>query len=110
LEPTTPKPRVGHSTAIVGDKVYLFGGFDTHKTYFNGLHMLDLVSGVWEEIKPQDGFAAPSMAYHSCSVVDDKLYIFGGTAAGEKYFNHFFEVTVSGTLNLTLRRGACVTN
>eukprot|EP00029_Vermamoeba_vermiformis_P007131 TRINITY_DN2995_c0_g1_i2.p1 TRINITY_DN2995_c0_g1~~TRINITY_DN2995_c0_g1_i2.p1 ORF type:complete len:1358 (-),score=306.87 TRINITY_DN2995_c0_g1_i2:93-4166(-) len=95
LEPTTPKPRVGHSSAIIGDKVYLFGGFDTHKTYFNGLHMLDVVSGVWEEIKPQEGFVPPHMAYHSCSVVEDKLYVFGGTAAGEKYFNHFFEVTVS---------------
>ncbi len=96
MEPTTPKPRVGHSTAMIGDKVYLFGGSDAHKTYFNGLHVLDLISGVWEEIKPQDGFIPPHIAYHTCSAVGDKLYIFGGVTSGEKYFDHFFEVTVSG--------------
>ena len=54
--PTTgdlPEPRTGHSAAVFGDSMLVFGGYchmGTHRRLYNNLYSLDLKTLVWRQI------------------------------------------------------------
>ncbi|KAK3261378.1 hypothetical protein CYMTET_29711, partial [Cymbomonas tetramitiformis] len=55
-----PGPRSGHSAAVVGRYMYLFGGTDGRRT-FNDLYRLDCQTLMWDEIElPNRGLHARS--------------------------------------------------
>jgi N-acetylneuraminic acid mutarotase len=76
---TVPPVRAGHSAATINGKLYIFGGIN-YLDYVdrNDLHVYDPVANSWTLIEGYTG-SPPSERYlHSASVIDGKLYIFGG--------------------------------
>lgn len=78
---TGPKPcgRRSHSAWAYGGRMYTFGGYQgTINKHFNDLHCYDPNTGSWEVVVPTGEF--PSPRRRQCTVViDQKLYLFGGT-------------------------------
>ena len=81
-----PPALAGHSAVYdsAGDQVFLYGGTDTHGTYFGGLWRLRL-SGTpaWEVVT--DGFGGPGAISSHAAVVDSRrrrMLLFGGWRYG----------------------------
>ena len=79
---TIPGDREGHSAAVIGSKIHVFGGTwtddDDSTIYMNDLHVLDVTCFVWS--RPTCSGTAPiEREGHSASVVGNRVYIFGGT-------------------------------
>ncbi|CAG8798905.1 26487_t:CDS:2, partial [Racocetra persica] len=81
---TSPIGRYGHSVAVIGSKMYIFGGrFEGY--YLNDLLAFDvntyMANGAgWEFITPASQSPPGRMAHISC-VYNDKIYMFGGNDA-----------------------------
>ncbi|PRP87697.1 hypothetical protein PROFUN_02397 [Planoprotostelium fungivorum] len=72
-----PSPRYGHSTVVVGSKMYLFGGTDGTK-FFSDFYALNLDTFEWTLLAGMGDSLSPR-AYHGCVSVGVKLFIHGGT-------------------------------
>lgn len=82
-----PLPRLGHSTVVVGDRLYLWGGW--HKSVpkihsssekikvLSLIEVYNLRTGEWCQI-PTSGIPPLGVAYYSCANIGDDLYYFGG--------------------------------
>ena len=81
-----PSPRLGHASAIYGDKLYIFGGHTinnmlTNQEISNELFMLDLGTMQWSRRDAPDGVSqVQPLAYTAFTeiVESDKLALFGG--------------------------------
>lgn len=80
--PSMPTPRVGPAAAVVGNKIYVIGGF-TRSTWSANpvMEVYDINSGQWSTgpSKPTPCSWARAAVWH------DKIYVFGGV--GQGYFN-----------------------
>ena len=78
---TVPTPRWCHASAIIGGKVFLFGGCIDNLGCQNDFSQLDMLSLVWTQL----GIGHPSpQARHSCSLTatsDNQLVLHGGQSA-----------------------------
>ncbi|KIW01609.1 hypothetical protein, variant [Verruconis gallopava] len=76
-----PRPLVGASTTILGDKLYVFGGRKTSRSrpqLTNDLYELDLIRRHWTKLETT-GDKPPPRYFHSvCALGDTKLVLFGG--------------------------------
>ena len=73
----TPVKRTESSSALVGNKIYVLGGF-TPKGISNKVDVWHPESGTWSRIIP-----LPRSLHHTtASVVDGKLYVIGGFDSG----------------------------
>ena len=86
-----PSARVGHASALVDTKVFIFGGHDG-KTCLNDVHVL--VTMNWKQLQPKGGRPNPRV---SCTLtsVGSKLFLLGG-AAHEKPLNDVRVLDVEG--------------
>ncbi|KAK7491008.1 hypothetical protein BaRGS_00017704, partial [Batillaria attramentaria] len=78
---TAPSPRSGHAAALLGNKLYIFGG-QCGAQVMNDLHCLDLRERPkWSEL--ESSAEVPQARYfHSLTAVDkDRLLLFGGLTA-----------------------------
>ncbi|KAL4584824.1 hypothetical protein LXL04_009434 [Taraxacum kok-saghyz] len=77
-----PSPRSGHRMILYKHKLVVFGGFyDTLREvrYFNDLHVFDLDTFKWQEIKPTPGCLWPSArSGFQLFVYQDDIYMYGG--------------------------------
>ncbi|KAG1456604.1 hypothetical protein G6F46_003993 [Rhizopus delemar] len=76
-----PPPLVGASINVINDKVYVFAGrLASSRKMTNHLYVLDLCNLRWtRHIPPPDSDKPPQARYfHSASVHDSQLIIFGG--------------------------------
>jgi len=77
----SPGPLVHGAAACVGNKAYLFGGFNG-KDASAGLHMLDCVTMIWEPLDDNAAGPRPSARWgHSLYAVEDQLIMYGGRDA-----------------------------
>ncbi|KAF4321845.1 hypothetical protein G195_004924 [Phytophthora kernoviae 00238/432] len=89
----TPTRRSGHSLSIVGSNGYLFGGCDysEHPGPTNDLFALKINANApseWERLRsPLDGAWPAPRWKHSATVVDNKIYVFGGFQSSSARFN-----------------------
>ncbi|KAL3663603.1 hypothetical protein V7S43_011489 [Phytophthora oleae] len=89
----TPTRRSGHSLSIVGSSGYLFGGCDYAEPPgpTSDLFALKINANApseWERLRsPLDGAWPPPRWKHSATVVDNKIYIFGGFHSSSSRFN-----------------------
>jgi len=76
-----PTARGGQSVSLLGSRLLMFGGEDNKRRLLNDLHILDLETMMWEEIK-SDRKGGPAPRYdHSAAVYTDQyLLIFGGSS------------------------------
>ncbi len=72
-----PSPRRSHGSSVIGNILYVFGGYGDEEGTLNDLHSFNSVSKQWSEIQvssekpfPRDGMSVFGF--------QDKLYLFGG--------------------------------
>lgn len=81
--PTTgavPLPVNEHSSCIVGDKLFIYGGNDFSGVIYNTLHVLDLRTFVWRKLADGTLFGPGPRCGHSMSYLpkQNKIIIMGG--------------------------------
>ncbi|TMS03893.1 Leucine-zipper-like transcriptional regulator 1 [Larimichthys crocea] len=88
--PPPPQRRYGHTMVAFDRHLYVFGGA-ADNTLPNELHCYDVDSQTWEVIHPSLDSEMPSgRLFHAAAVIQDAMYIFGGTVdnnvrSGEMY-------------------------
>ena len=85
---TIPSPRYGHSTAVIRDNVWLFGGYGGDLCAPDDLFEFDTCICTWTQIRPA-GIGPQGRSHSSFSVVSDtQLILHGGvTILPEKTFS-----------------------
>ena len=83
----TNLPRSSHSFSIIKSKAYVFGGEETpREPVDNHIHVITLPSSEHDEVDYQiipaqavsSDEVPPPRVGHTASVVDDRIYVFGG--------------------------------
>uniref|UniRef100_A0A3Q3F849 Leucine zipper like post translational regulator 1 n=1 Tax=Labrus bergylta TaxID=56723 RepID=A0A3Q3F849_9LABR len=88
--PPPPQRRYGHTMVAFDRHLYVVGGA-ADNTLPNELHCYDVDSQSWEVIHPSVDSEMPSgRLFHAAAVIQDAMYIFGGTVdnnvrSGEMY-------------------------
>lgn len=77
--PTPPLRRYGHTMVHHHRFLYVFGG-SADKALEKDVHRYDLDTNVWKTIKTDTSKIIPfSHTFHSATIVDDAMYVYGGT-------------------------------
>lgn len=75
---TLPGPRDGHTACVWNNKMYIFGGFENDiDQYTCDVHCLNLENMEWTFIQTF-GDSPSYRDFHSATVINDKMYVFGG--------------------------------
>jgi N-acetylneuraminic acid mutarotase len=89
-----PPPRERHSASLIGKKLYVFGGYcRSGEVYYNTLYVFESETLTWTSLEPH-GNLPEKRCGHSASVVDGKIWIFGGRVKVKK--STFFDSEGSG--------------
>ena len=82
-----PKRRSGHSTIVIANKLYSYGGnqdglpevhnSDEKRRFMSNIDVLHLDTGIWRN-HPTTGDPHPGVAGYACAVIGSKLKFFGG--------------------------------
>eukprot|EP01125_Pyxidicula_operculata_P017552 TRINITY_DN6145_c0_g2_i3.p1 TRINITY_DN6145_c0_g2~~TRINITY_DN6145_c0_g2_i3.p1 ORF type:complete len:261 (-),score=14.86 TRINITY_DN6145_c0_g2_i3:422-1204(-) len=74
-----PEPRRAHGAVIVGDYMYIYGGFDGIKNVPPVLHRYNFLTKTWEEVEVKSSVAPPCGRSRTRLVYyHDKLAVIGG--------------------------------
>ncbi|KAG4076580.1 hypothetical protein HA402_001867 [Bradysia odoriphaga] len=73
-------PRSYHGAAVVGNKIYCIGGFNTYE-FNNKCSVFDVVAKTWTEIGPMHC----KRCYVSVCVLDGKIYAIGGNSGDDRH-------------------------
>ena len=85
-----PGARSSHAIAIVGQKVYAFGGeFAPRVPVDNKLHIFDLETLTWS-VADASGDTPPPRVGVTMAAVGDTIYVFGGRDAEHKELNELY--------------------
>ncbi|PRP73337.1 hypothetical protein PROFUN_16852, partial [Planoprotostelium fungivorum] len=73
-----PGPRTGAASALVTDRLFIFGGFDIEKAWLRGVHVYDIKTDNWS--RPETALTGgPTPRDKFSAVVHGKdIYLFGG--------------------------------
>src|SRR5690606_24730283 len=86
----SPSGRVGHCLEVIGDKMYVFGGYVHIEN--NELWCYDFIQRRWNPIIPTG--PKPEQRYHASSIaVGNRFYIFAGCGTAVE-FNDLYEFNV----------------
>lgn len=73
-----PGARDGHSACVVGNKMFIFGGYEEQVDKFsNEIYSFDFTAMTWSFVKTY-GTPPRWRDFHSASVIGDLMYVFGG--------------------------------
>jgi host cell factor len=72
-----PAPRYGHSVALVGSRMFVFGGKGEGGALFRDVHFLDLVTWAWIPVSSTTAGPSPRMN-HASVLVGRKVVVHGG--------------------------------
>lgn len=87
-------PLEGQASAVIGSKIYLFGGVTADMEESNSLYIYDVISNEWSRKDQEQGGGdvvwpiARSGA--AMSSLGDHLYVFGGLSQEKSWLNDFF--------------------
>lgn len=76
-----PRPLVGATTTILGDKLYVFGGRILSRSrpqLTSDLYELDLIRRHWSKIEATGDVPPPRYFHSTCALGDHKLVCYGG--------------------------------
>jgi hypothetical protein len=62
---TPPSVRGGHSATLVGDLLVVFGGEDDHRRVQDDLHVLDLLTCTWSQVRENECISGSHAQKHS---------------------------------------------
>ncbi|KAH6788634.1 Galactose oxidase/kelch repeat superfamily protein [Perilla frutescens var. frutescens] len=96
-----PGARSSHAIAVVGQRVYAFGGeFSPRVPVDNHLHVFDLNDRTWTVADAKGDTPPPRVGVTMASIAET-IYVFGGRDATHKELNEFYSFdTVTGTWTL----------
>lgn len=66
-------PRSYHSSALVNNTLYVYGGYEIHNGILDDFHCFDLASRVWTELR-----SIGPRRRHTLSAYEKDVYLFGG--------------------------------
>lgn len=92
-----------HTSALVGSKIYVFGGFDGYGTNFD-LSVFDPYARIWTNVPKSQikGVQPPSRTNHAAATVGKNLYIFGGNNNSESgHYQVLDDLCVLNTQTMT---------
>jgi tRNA wybutosine-synthesizing protein 3 len=105
-----PCPRFRHSASVIGDTIYVIGGFSGPKTRHNDVWKLDVATGAWSNVikdTAADGKANKSVpaprGSHSADVIGTDIYIFGGYGGYDFCLKELGDMFVLDTQQMTWR-------
>ncbi|KAG2655086.1 hypothetical protein PVAP13_1NG552300 [Panicum virgatum] len=75
-----PTARGGQSVSLLGSRLLMFGGEDNKRRLLNDIHILDLETMMWEEVKTEKGGPTPRYDHSAAIYADQYLLIFGGSS------------------------------
>eukprot|EP00505_MAST-04D_sp_SCG-Rhode-Island_P001940 Stramenopile-MAST_4_protein_1940 len=84
LHPRGPCPRAAHSCDLVGNKLFVFGGWDGNNA-LNDLHVLNFETSRWSQVELR-GNAPTARNNHTIAMVGVNIYLHGGHN-GTKWLN-----------------------
>lgn len=110
IQPGTPQPtgRFSHSANLYFDSMVLFGGKSQNGSLNNDLWLYNITLNKWTELSLDVAMKPPPVAEHTATVVDDKLYIFGGRTIDGQYSSSIYSYSLSnksGWMKVSYRRG-----
>lgn len=86
-----PRPLVGATTTILGDKLYVFGGRILSRSrpqLTSDLYELDLVRRHWSKIEATGDVPPPRYFHSVCALGDEKLVCYGGMSPAPESLNN----------------------
>lgn len=101
-----PRPLVGATTTILGDKLYVFGGRRLSRTkpqLTSNLYELDLIRRHWTKLETNGDIPAPRYFHSVCALGERKLVCYGGMSpapAGESGAEGQAEVIVMSDIHI----------
>ena len=116
--PFTPSPRGAHSATIMGDVIYVFGGYGGQgygRRDFNTMFQLDLNDWTWSKTQCRGKSPEPRSSHAACRV-ESSIFVHGGWNAVQQFNDlHIFdtitntwtEADVSTTAPPCWNHGAC---
>jgi len=88
-------PLSRHQSCSYQDKIYVFGGFDGVSS-FNYLSVYDTTKYEWKDVECT-GHVPSARSNHSCVVVEEYMYLFGGNYSAANEFmvlNDFYKLNL----------------
>mmetsp|Transcript_655 Transcript_655/g.1124 ORF Transcript_655/g.1124 Transcript_655/m.1124 type:complete len:595 (+) Transcript_655:251-2035(+) len=109
-----PPARRGHTATAIGDKIYVFAGYNYNartccSKHFSDVYVLDTTTMTWDEVRTTcaPGTLPPAGRWnHAAAAVGTKLYIFGGSQSN----THYNDLYVLDTETLQWDRPVCTGN
>lgn len=106
LTPLTSVPvkKAYHSISVIKGRAYLFGGKESESELAdNDVHIVVLPTSAMEQADykciPASGESPPKRYGHAAAVIDDRLYVFGGSSEGGEPLDEKGRVWVFDTLS-----------
>eukprot|EP00026_Physarum_polycephalum_P007931 Phypoly_transcript_08003.p1 GENE.Phypoly_transcript_08003~~Phypoly_transcript_08003.p1 ORF type:complete len:508 (+),score=102.00 Phypoly_transcript_08003:88-1524(+) len=87
---STPFEIFGHTTAVIGTKIYLVGGSNMKAEMNKAVLCYSMTTSKWEPIEELGEL--PPLQFHTCVVYYSDLFIFGGKS--NKYLNDCYRINV----------------
>ena len=84
-----PPPRASHTATLIGEHVYIFGGYGGlgyGRRDLDDLYSLDVNRWVWNKVVPK-GIAPEKRCGHQACAIERKIYIFGGSSSSTQFFD-----------------------
>lgn len=79
------RPRFGHSAVVMGKYILYYGGVVEENELIGDLEMYDTELNLWSEFElASDSIRPTPRCFHSATLVDDKMIVFGGSAVNER--------------------------
>ncbi|KAK7934085.1 hypothetical protein WMY93_004981 [Mugilogobius chulae] len=105
--PPPPQRRYGHTMVAFDRHLYVFGGA-ADNTLPNELHCYDVDSQTWEVILASMDSEMPSgRLFHAAAVIQDAMYIFGGTVDNNVRSGEMYRFQFSRYPKCTLHEDYC---
>ena len=85
-----PCPRGGHTANLVGDNIVIFGGYGGMgygRRDFNDIFRFNISKYEWRKVPPIKGKVPEPRSGHSSSVVQGRLFVYGGWNAQAQFSN-----------------------
>ena len=103
--PEMAHKRGSHMSAVVGDSLYVMGGWDS-ENYLDTLEIYDTRAGRWRSATPM----MTSRAYGSTAVLDNQIYMIGGLSDMVSLpATHAASLSLASTNPLVCRASLCRT-
>lgn len=85
IKGTPPKGLRGHTANLIGNKIYLFGGYDG-RGRSNDLYILNTDTNTWSHPVESENTPTGRQRHTACVIGTKQLFIFGGFD-GNKWLN-----------------------